>query len=101
MTILSVASDERDELKQELHKSGLPVQFWWDPDREGEPGRIGRVWGPRPGPIRAAWDAAEPNLYVIDRNGVIRYTHAFGLGVLEKAVATLLDEPTNPPARKD
>ncbi len=102
VALVSVAAYHRDELKQEVQKGGLPVQFWWDPDREGEPGPTGRVWGPRPGPIRTAWDAVEPNIYVIDQKGVIRYTHIFVNGAVEKAVATLLDEhePADPPVRK-
>lgn len=100
VVLLGIAAYHRDELKQEVQKSGLPVQYWWDPDREGEaqpPGR-GRVFGPRPGPIRTAWDAIEPNIYVIDQKGVIRYTHVFINGAVEKAVVALLDEhePADP-----
>lgn len=100
VVLLSVAAYHRDELKQEVPKSGLPVQFWWDPDREDEPQPPARVlvFGPRPGPICAAWDAVEPNIYVIDQKGVIRHTHMFVIGAVEKAVATLLDEhkPADP-----
>ncbi len=100
VALLSVTADHRDELKQELQRSGLPVRFWWDPNREGEPGPGGRVWGPRPGPIRTGW--IEGNLYVIDQRGIIRYRHMFINGAVEKAVATLLDEhqPADPPVPK-
>ena len=36
---------------------------------------------------------------MIDAKGVIRYTHAFGPDMLEKAVATVLKEQENGPDR--
>ena len=42
-------------------------------------------------------DAETPNWYVVDANGVIRYTNAFGPGILEKAVATVLKEQEGGP----
>ena len=93
VVLLGVVESHREEHKKAVQASGLPIRFWWDPQREGQPEPpIGKVWSPWPGPIHTAWDADEPNLYVIDAQGVIRYTHAFGLEVLEKAVATVLKE---------
>ena len=71
-------------------------------DSGGTPtGRVspntGAVWGPRPGPIHTTWDAAEPNIYVIDAHGVIRHTRLFVRGTLEKAVATILKEQEGKP----
>ncbi len=97
VALLGVAASRRDEHRKEVQQSGLPIRIWWDPDREGQPDRLGRVWGPRPGPIRTDWDAAEPNVYVIDAHGVIRHTHLFVRGTLEKAVATVLKEQEGGP----
>ena len=96
--LLGVVGSRRDEHRKAVQQSGLPVRLWWDPDREGQP-ENGPVWGPRPGPIRTAWDAAEPNVYVIDAHGVIRHTHLFVRGTLEKAVATVLQEQAGEPAQ--
>jgi peroxiredoxin len=99
VAVLGVVEAHREEYRKAIKASGLPIRFWWDPQQEGQPDLAGRVWGPRPGPIQTAWDAEGPNIYVIGANGVIRYTHAFGLGVLEKAVATVLEGPAGEPAQ--
>jgi peroxiredoxin len=94
VAFLGVIETDPEGYKNEAQASGLPIRFWWDPDQEVQP-KKGVVWVPvprRPGPILAAWDAETPNWYVIDKRGVIRYTHVFGPDVLEKAVATLLKE---------
>jgi RNA polymerase sigma factor (sigma-70 family) len=96
VALLGVVETQRDGYRKEVQVSGLPIRFWWDPEREGQP-VFGRVFGPRPGPILDTWDAETPNWYVIDAKGVIRYTHAFGAEVLEKAVATVLTEQGSGP----
>ncbi len=99
VALLGVVESHREEYKNAIRASGLPIRFWWDSQQEGQPELAGKVWSRRPGPIHSAWDAEGPNVYVIDAKGVIRYTHAFGLGVLEKAVAAVLKEPAIEPAR--
>jgi RNA polymerase sigma factor (sigma-70 family) len=96
VALLGVVESLRDGYKKEVQASGLPIRFWWDPEREGQP-VFGRVFGPRPGSILEAWDAEIPNWYVIDAQGVIRYTHAFGPEVLEQAVAAVLKEQESGP----
>ncbi len=98
VALVGVVETRRERYQKAVHESGLPIRFWWDPEQEGQP-ELGRVWSARPGPILAAWDAETPNWYVIDAKGVIRYTHAFGPEVLEKAVATVLKEPAGEPAQ--
>jgi peroxiredoxin len=102
VALLGVISTSRDEHKKEALASGLPIRLWWDPDQEGVPEK-GMLWGPRPGPIRTAWNSESPNCYVIDARGLIRYTHVFGPDMLPKAITTLLKESeTEPlPAKKD
>jgi peroxiredoxin len=97
VALLGVVEAHREEYQKAIRASGLPIRFWWDPEREGQPELAGKVWSRRPGPIHAAWDAEGPNIYVIDAKGVIRYTHAFGLGVVEKAVAAVLKEQGSGP----
>ena len=95
VALLGVVESHREEHKKAVQASGLPVRFWWDPPQEGQPEFAGQGWSPRPGPILTAWDAENPNVYVIDANGVIRYIYAFGPDILEKAVATVLKEQEN------
>ena len=94
VALLGVISASRDEYRKEVLASGLPIRLWWDPDQEGQPDH-GIIWGPRPGPIRTAWNAAFSNCYVIDARGIIRYTDVFGPDMLPKAVSTLLNELEN------
>jgi RNA polymerase sigma factor (sigma-70 family) len=98
VVLLGVIADDRDECKKRVQASGLPIRFWWDPDRPAQPERPDdMVWGPRPGPIRTAWADETPNVYVIDAKGVIRYTQAASPDILEKAVATVLKEQERSP----
>jgi RNA polymerase sigma factor (sigma-70 family) len=95
VAFLGVIETDPEGYKNEARASGLSIRFWFDPDQEVRPDK-GGVWLPvptRPGPILTAWDAETPNWYVIDRRGIIRYTHVFGPDVLAKAVAALLKEP--------
>jgi len=91
VALLGVVETQRETYKKEVQATGLPIRFWWDPEQAGSP-VFPRVSGSRPGPILTGWDAEGPNWYVIDANGVIRYTHVFEPEMLEKAVATILKE---------
>jgi RNA polymerase sigma factor (sigma-70 family) len=96
VAFLGAIASDREEFKKGSEASGLPIRFWWDPDEEGKPDPV-MVWGPRPGPIRTAWGTESPGWYVIDSQGIIRYSRVPGPEMLEKAVATLLKEQAGQP----
>ena len=50
VALLGVVASDRDGHRKAVQQSGLPIRFWWDPDREGQPehGRVGA-----PGPDRS------------------------------------------------
>jgi hypothetical protein len=76
-----VSGTDCEAFKQQLQQSGLSARIWWDPDHDG-----------KSGPLRSAWGALSPNVYVIDAKGMIRYSELRQVWVLEKAVAAVLKE---------
>ena len=86
-----------EEYKKEVDATGLPIRFWWDSGaRNARRNLLSRGCRlPSPASILTAWDAEMPNCYVIDKRGEIRYTHVFGLDILEDAVTVLIREQDN------
>lgn len=72
--------DDRDKARQAAGHEQMTWQSWWDGGVEG--------------PTAARWNVRGwPTIYVIDREGIIRYkrNEALGLESVEKAVAKLLE----------
>jgi hypothetical protein len=79
-TVSPIRNLDREGFKSLLKTSRLPARFWWDVKQDG-----------KPGPIQTAWNA-RIGLYVLDRNGVIRFKDLAQADLMEKAVTMLLNE---------
>lgn len=78
--LLGVNSDEdREQAKEVMEREGITWRSWWD-------------GGSQSGPIATQWNVdGWPTIYVLDSEGVIRYTDIRG-EQLDEAVDTLLKE---------
>jgi thiol-disulfide isomerase/thioredoxin len=87
VSINAEPSKDREELKRAWEDAGNTWRCVWDGDYDG--------------PINTAWNIRQyPTIYVMDREGVIRYKNVWGKD-LDRAVDVLLKEmeTTNPPKR--
>ncbi len=76
---LGINSDPKDRLRKVIEKEKITWPSWWD---GGSPS----------GPIAGRWNVrAWPTVYVLDRNGVIRFRDVREKA-LDQAVDTLLAE---------
>jgi hypothetical protein len=80
LALLAVLSGpDREVFRKIAQDSGPGARFWWDPDQGG-----------KPGPIHGAWHAGQPNVFVIDPQATIRYTHLYQSDELKEAVERVL-----------
>ena len=74
------SDDELDEIREVVKKKNITWRSFWN----GEEGTQG--------PISKAWKVTGwPTTYLIDKEGVIRYTNVRG-DALDRAIETLMDE---------
>jgi hypothetical protein len=76
---LGINSDSKDRLRQVIEKEKMTWHSWWDGGNTSGP--IARKWNVR------AW----PTVYILDKNGIIRFKNVRDKA-LDEAVETLLDE---------
>ncbi len=82
VALLGVVGSQRDGYQKAIQEQHVPIRIWWDPEISESYSKI-----------RWAFSApSEDIIYVLDRDGVIRYKLAHGRGELDKAVSVLLDE---------
>ena len=77
--LLGVNSDSKERVRRAVKKENITWRSWWD-------------GGSTDGPIAKAWNVKGwPTIYVLDRDGIIRYRNVRGKA-LDEAVNALLRE---------